>query len=95
MNTLALNTELTHLTMNRLDHGPTPEEVLGRLCHSIKSSTMALGTFCGLRCTDKRSIGKDLSTAHYILRYEKYAVMVKLTFFLPRNHWEISYCSFI
>lgn len=95
MNTLALNTELAHLTINQLDHGPTPEAVLSRLRQSIKASPMALGTFVGMRCTDERSIGQDINTANYVLLYDSHAMMIKLTYFQPRGQWEISYCSFI
>lgn len=95
MNTLALTTELTHLALNRRAFGNTPEEVLNHLQQFIKSSSMPLGTFIGRKCTSKRSIGKDIRTAKYVLFYDKHALMIKLTHFLPRNKWEISTCSFI
>lgn len=95
MNTLALKTELTHLTLSRRPLGTTPEEVLNRLRQSIKSSAMPLGRFLSMRCTDKRVIARDIRTAQYVLLYEQEALMVKLTYFQPRNRWEINTCSFI
>ena len=95
MNTLALKTELTHLTMNRSPFGRTPEEVLNRLRQSINGSPIPLGSFLGMRCTGMRNIGKDIRTAQYVLLYEGQALLIKLTNFLPRNRWEISTCSFM
>ncbi|MEQ8707275.1 MAG: hypothetical protein RIC19_25305 [Phaeodactylibacter sp.] len=95
MNTLALKTELTHLTMNRQAFGTTPEEVLNRLRRSIKANAMPLGPFLRMRCTNKRKIGRDIQTAQYVLLYDKQSLLIKLTYFLPRNRWEISACSFI
>lgn len=95
MNTLALKTELTHLTLSRHASGTTPEAVLSRLRQSIKGSALPLGACRGMRCTDRRDIGKDIRTAHYALLYDKKVLLVKLTNFLPRNSWEISSCSFL
>ncbi|MBV6653017.1 MAG: hypothetical protein KI786_04630 [Mameliella sp.] len=95
MNTLALKTELAHLTISRPSYGSSPQEVLKRLRQRIKSSAMPLGSLISIKCTSKRRISEDIQTAQFLLVYEHHALLTKLTYFAPRKKWEISGCSFI
>lgn len=90
MNALALNAAIANFTSERLPSHSAPEQIINTLRRLFKQQADGLGAFRGMRCTERRSIGRDLSIVRYALLYERQTLVIKLTRFKPRNQWEVS-----
>ena len=89
MNSTSLSILLTTFFMRPELPAARPEQLLDSVKQFLAQHRQQLGQPLSYQCLQQRQLSKDMQVASYELRYAKHSLLLNLTYFAPREQWEI------